>query len=262
MIYLETGQKLRLKINVAFLLKGSIGFVSGIETNHSTSGLNIKFLNVNFGSDIISLEDITQMKFDTYFEKVEETKKLESMSDDEIIKTLSKEFKNMLNETKMSTFIDIPRFTLPESVQSILERITKPEIKGESMKNILIPKYVGYKGTEIILVWKDGSKTKAKPLKDSIDEVSFLYGFLIAYYKKVHEDLDREKLYQKLRRSIYEKDMGYQLGYLMAIFEENCGLSKRKIDQFLGKYVLIIAPFEIDLKDLKRTYKVDKKFLL
>jgi len=153
----------------------------------------------------------------------------------------------IFNET---WFVD--KTKLHETVQETLDRIRNYEQKGETMNKILIPEYVGYKGKTITLVWSDDTTTKATYKEDGQQDISFLYGFLIAYYKKVHENLNSKQLQAKLNYSIYEKDMNYQIGYLMSVFEENCGLSHKKQQQFIGNYILILAPFEVDPFDLKR----------
>lgn len=169
--------------------------------------------------------------------------------------------KNIKIDNELFELLSFNKFMVEKNFLETIKQSINYKPKGVSMKNVLMPEYIGYKGTEITLVWAGGSKTKAKPQSET-EDVSFLYGFLIAYYKKVHEHLSREQIQAKLTRSIYGQNMDYQLGYLMSVFEENCGLSKRKIDQFLGQYVLIIMPFEIDLKDIAKTYTVDEKFLL
>jgi hypothetical protein len=179
-------------------------------------------------------------------ETVEETKMLDKIKLDDRLK-------------RQLEMIKKPNILLQKSAKDLINKLHG--YKGETMNKILIPEYVGYKGKTITLVWSDDTTTKATYKEDGTQDLSFLYGFLIAYYKKVHYNLDSKQLQAKLNYSIYEKDMEYQLGYLMSVFEENCGLSHKKQQQFIGNYVLILAPFEIDPLDLKRTYKVDEKFL-
>lgn len=122
-----------------------------------------------------------------------------------------------------------------------------------------IPRYIGYKNGVTTLVWYDGSKTKAKA-KDN-ENIDYLYGFLIAYYKKI-KGYKSERMRKHLQEVLYPYTFDFQVGYLMSVFRENCGLSVRKQEQFLDLYTLQPnLPFEKDESEISITFKVDEKFL-
>jgi len=132
------------------------------------------------------------------------------------------------------------------------------ELPKEQKENEMIPTYIGYKNRTVTLVWSDGSKTQA--IAKENEEVYFLYGFLIAYYKKVNEQLSSKEIQHRLENIVYLREKEFQYGYLTSVFRENCGLSIRKQDQFIGKYIYSIAPFEIEQENFAKTYKIDDKF--
>jgi hypothetical protein len=123
----------------------------------------------------------------------------------------------------------------------------------------IIPTYIGYKGRTITLVWKDGTKTQAVAKKD--EKYDALYGFFIAYYKYIHRDMHSEALQKRLQERVYQGTEDYQFGYLSSVFQENCGLSAKKITKFFNDYLYIHYPFEDDEDNISRTYKVDEKYL-
>jgi len=125
-------------------------------------------------------------------------------------------------------------------------------------ENEMIPTYIGYKNRTVTLVWSDGSKTQA--IAKENEEVYFLYGFLIAYYKKVNEQLSSKEIQHRLENIVYLREKEFQYGYLTSVFRENCGLSIRKQDQFIAKYIYSIAPFEIEQENFAKTYKIDDRF--
>lgn len=135
-------------------------------------------------------------------------------------------------------------------------KIGKSFIFNESSK---IPHYIGYKNGVTTLVWYDGSKTKAKA-KDN-ENIDYLYGFLIAYYKKI-KGYKSGKMGRHLQEVLYPYTFDFQVGYLMSVFRENCGLSVRKQEQFLDLYTQPTLPFEKDeSSEVSVTFKVDVKFL-
>lgn len=122
-----------------------------------------------------------------------------------------------------------------------------------------IPRYIGYKNGVTTLVWHDGSKAKAKA-KDN-ENIDYLYGFLIAYYKEI-KGYKSGKMRKHLQEVLYPYTFDFQVGYLMSVFRENCGLSVRKQEQFLDLYTLQPnLPFEKDESEISITFKVDEKFL-
>ena len=132
------------------------------------------------------------------------------------------------------------------------------ELPKEQKENEMIPTYIGYKNRTVTLVWSDGSKTQA--IAKENEEVYFLYGFLIAYYKKVNEQLSSKEIQHRLENIVYLREKEFQYGYLTSVFRENCGLSIRKQDQFIAKYIYSIAPFEIEQENFAKTYKIDDRF--
>lgn len=135
-------------------------------------------------------------------------------------------------------------------------KIGKPFIFNEISK---IPHYIGYKNGVTTLVWYDGSKTKAKA-KDN-ENIDYLYGFLIAYYKKI-KGYKSERMRKHLQEVLYPYTFDFQVGFLMNVFRENCGLNVRKQEQFLDLYTQPTLPFEKDeSSEVNVTFKVDVKFL-
>jgi len=110
------------------------------------------------------------------------------------------------------------------------------------------------------LVWADGSKTKAIAKED--ERLDFAYGFLIAYYKHINKHLHSKALQKRLQERLYQATEEFQYGYLMSVFYENCGLSDKKILDFMTTYIYAVLPFELNEDELNITYTVDKKFLI
>lgn len=127
--------------------------------------------------------------------------------------------------------------------------------KGEE-KN-MIPRYIGYKDRTTTLVWNDGSKTQA--IAKGEEEIDYSYGFLIAYYKRVHQDLHSGALQKRLEKLLYNEDMEWQKIYLESVFVENCGLSLKKAERFVNDYVINVnLPF--GPQPINETYVVDEKY--
>lgn len=154
---------------------------------------------------------------------------------------------------------------LSEETKKLLEDVKMPLFSfglgymTSSKQKRIVPTYIGYKGRTITLVWKDGTKTQAVAKKD--EKYDALYGFFIAYYKYIHRDMHSEALQKRLQERVYQGTEDYQFGYLSSVFQENCGLSGKKITKFFNDYLYIHYPFEDDEDNISRTYKVDEKYL-
>lgn len=173
-------------------------------------------------------------------------KQLSEMSVGELTNTFYEAFKKQYDENnKMFESIKLPTYAF--------------ELPYLNKQKRIIPTYIGYKGRTITLVWKDGTKTQAVAKKD--EKYDALYGFFIAYYKYIHRDMHSEALQKRLQEKVYQGTEDYQFGYLSSVFQENCGLSGKKITKFFNDYLYIHYPFEDDEDNISRTYKVDEKYL-
>jgi hypothetical protein len=103
----------------------------------------------------------------------------------------------------------------------------------------LIPSHIGIKENEITLVWtKYGIKTTTKAVRNELDKHDFELGFLIAYYKKVHENWQPSTLRDKIVELFthfdgHEEDLKK---YLRVVYTDNCLLDYQNAQRFL-KYI-------------------------
>lgn len=112
--------------------------------------------------------------------------------------------------------------------------------KKPQVKKFLIPSFIGIKENEITLVWENelGIKETTKAVRSEIDSHDFQLGFLIAYYKKVHENKSSKEVRNKIVE-IFESYKGRQEiinAYFDTVYLDNCGLSIANATRFI-KYI-------------------------
>lgn len=131
-------------------------------------------------------------------------------------------------------------------------------VKVTTKLNKTLPIYIGYKGRKTTLVWADKTTTTAVA-SEKEKKVDYDFGFLMAYYKRVQLQTggNPNQTQKWVENNVYGLPPSQRKAYLLAIFDEYCGLSIRKRNSFLEEYVTS-KNRETD-KDV--TLKVSEKYL-
>lgn len=137
-----------------------------------------------------------------------------------------------------------------DSIGYILKQIEKPYIpsiysiekfdlsnKGEKII-MRLPYSVNFveKHKRTTLVWKNilgkFETTKSEAHDEKFD---YLYGFLMAYFKRVHRDKSKTQLKKYLNAIVYPMTKKEQTAFLQGVFYENCGLGFKEAKEYLEK---------------------------
>lgn len=146
----------------------------------------------------------------------------------------------------------LPYYELPKDFT------VKVNVKETITLNKTLPIYIGYKGRKTTLVWSDKTTTTAVA-SEKEKKVDYDFGFLMAYYKRVQLQTggNPNQTQKWVENNVYGLPPSQRKAYLLAIFDEYCGLSIRKRNSFLEEYVTS-KNRETD-KDV--TLKVSEKYL-
>lgn len=130
-------------------------------------------------------------------------------------------------------------------------------VKVTTKLNKTLPIYIGYKGRKTTLVWSDKTTTTAVA-SEKEKKVDYDFGFLMAYYKRVQLQTggNPNQTQKWVENNVYGLPPSQRKAYLLAIFDEYCGLSIRKRNAFLEKYLIKKTENE-----QKKTLKVSEKYL-
>lgn len=154
-------------------------------------------------------------------------------------------------------------FVIQKNLKEILEKCTPPieyqrnisgvrtknEFKDYKKQNLLgLPHSVHFKEkrNRTTLVWKnyvyyhihiegkrqEYSTTVAEAHEEKFDR---LYGFLMAYFKKVYENKSKTWRKKYLNENVYPLKKKEQIAYLTTIFAQNCGLETKEVYAYLDK---------------------------
>lgn len=137
-----------------------------------------------------------------------------------------------------------------ENVNVVLDNISNYD-KGEKGMKVRLPYSVNFveKHKRTTLVWKDVfttycggggyfrseesfSTTKSEAHNEKFN---YLYGFLMAYFKRVHKEKSKTQLKKYLNAVIYPMSKMSQLAFLQGVFYENCGLTYKEAKEYLQK---------------------------
>ena len=105
-------------------------------------------------------------------------------------------------------------------------------------KNIGLPHSVNFveKHKRTTLVWKisfnEFETTKSEAHDEKFD---YLYGFLMAYFKRVHQGESKTQIKKYLNAIVYPMTKKEQTAFLQGIFYENCGLQFKEAKEYLEK---------------------------
>ena len=121
--------------------------------------------------------------------------------------------------------------------------------KGEKEMKTGIPFSVNFveKKNRTTLVWKNNFKYYHYDFKDTYETTTStahkekfnkLYGFLMAYFKRVHKGWTKTRTKKYLETFLYTQKKDGQIGYLTSIFVENCGLTQNEITYYLKHFEL------------------------
>ena len=109
---------------------------------------------------------------------------------------------------------------------------------GKISKNIGLPHSVNFveKHKRTTLVWKisfNGFETTKSEAHD--EKFDYLYGFLMAYFKRVHQGESKTQIKKYLNTIVYPMTKKEQTAFLQGIFYENCGLRFKEAKEYLEK---------------------------
>lgn len=114
----------------------------------------------------------------------------------------------------------------------------KKYIGNPTLFNTGLPHSVNFveKHKRTTLVWKnvfgEFETTKSEAHDEKFD---YLYGFLMAYFKRVHRDKSKTQLKKYLNAIVYPMTKKEQTAFLQGIFYENCGLGFKEAKEYLEK---------------------------
>lgn len=194
-----------------------------------------------YGKEHIKL---TQRKWDKFIKELEkerENHRKELFEKQKVLKVYGCEYTEKL-----------PYYELPKDFT------VKVNVKETITLNKTLPIYIGYKGRKTTLVWSDKTTTTAVA-SEKEKKVDYDFGFLMAYYKRVQLQTggNPNQTQKWVENNVYGLPPSQRKAYLLAIFDEYCGLSIRKRNSFLEEYVTS-KNRETD-KDV--TLKVSEKYL-
>lgn len=259
---------------VKYIRSGEIGIIEEIEKNYKFYSTRYSF-KINMGKKTLNLMPMIEERVGDYIEKVDKTTpyepytqklkgvpiqsigknmykeartqvpidtttKFKDMSDDELVDIFAKEFKEFAEKTRY----DLPTyaFELP---------YLNYDNKGEK-EMIGLPYSVNFveKHKRTTLVWRFAKirmtvslfnyyvseeyyeTTKAEAHNEKF---SHLYGFLMAYFKRVHQGKSKTQLKKYLNTVVYPMSKMSQLAFLQGVFYENCGLDYKEAKEYLQK---------------------------
>lgn len=104
--------------------------------------------------------------------------------------------------------------------------------------NIGLPHSVNFveKHKRTTLVWNSAFKGFETTKSEAHDEkFDCLYGFLMAYFKRVHRDKSKTQLKKYLNAIVYPMTKKEQTAFLQGVFYENCGLGFKEAKEYLEK---------------------------
>jgi len=134
------------------------------------------------------------------------------------------------NKTHQNHLLDAQRYTL-SSIFLDEKKLGLPhEVHFKEKRN------------RTTLVWKVksifGKETYSTTIAEAHNEkFDRLYGFLMAYFKKVHEYQSKTWRKKYLEKNVYALKHKEQINYLTTIFAQNCGLETEKVYEYLKEIV-------------------------
>ena len=188
----------------------------------------------------------------------ERAKKLESQ------RVYNYDFSNDVSDWTSETLSNCKGFIKQKRVDETIERIknygldlstgknleTKSNFEPIFYKRYFDEKKVGlphsvhfkYKRNRTTLVWKVksifGKETYSTTTSEAHEEkFDRLYGFLMAYFKKVHEHKSKTWRKKYLEKNVYTLKHKEQINFLTTIFAQNCGLETEKVYEYLKEIV-------------------------
>ena len=87
------------------------------------------------------------------------------------------------------------------------------------------------------LVWKRGDNYSTTTSEAHEEKFDRLYGFLMAYFKKVHQYESKTWRKKYLEKNVYPLKHKEQKHFLTTIFAQNCGLSTEEVYKYLNEIV-------------------------
>lgn len=115
---------------------------------------------------------------------------------------------------------------------------TTTSIGNPTPFNTGLPRSVNFveKHKRTTLVWKnvfgEFETTKSEAHDEKFD---YLYGFLMAYFKRVHQGMSKTQLKKYLNAIVYPMNKKEQTAFLQGVFYENCGLKFKEAKEYLEK---------------------------
>lgn len=153
-----------------------------------------------------------------------DNKEFINMSDKELVRIMSDSFNDYMTKIKFNTDL------LPSYAFQL------PYLKEYKLTGIPFSVNFVEKHKRTTLVWK-GSFNRFETTKSEAHDEKFdyLYGFLMAYFKRVHRDMSKTQLKKYLNAIVYPMTKKEQTAFLQGVFYENCGLGFKEAKEYLEK---------------------------
>jgi hypothetical protein len=259
----------------AYVSPGDVGIIKKINTEFQGDNLPLLHtLNIQFnGYYNCVINKSTKPQLELHLENYEETTPYEPFKHicDEVSFVKKERLDEMMEMMKIKTPIDTTTrfsskpFKLPEQIREDIEKITAPKLeykrdilgirenkttKGEKEMKVGLPYSVNFveKHKRTTLVWHDEkimvnydwdlvSEENYETTKSEAHNEKFnhLFGFLMAYFKRVHQGKSKTQIKKYLNTVVYPMKQKEQLAFLQGVFYENCGLNYKEAKAYLDK---------------------------
>ena len=67
------------------------------------------------------------------------------------------------------------------------------------------------------------------------EKFNYLFGFLMAYFKRVHKEMSKTQRKKYLNMVLYPMKQSEQIAFLKGVFYENCRLNYKEATSYLEK---------------------------
>jgi hypothetical protein len=137
-----------------------------------------------------------------------------------------------------------------ENISEVILGLRNYDTKGEKEMKVGLPYSVNFveKHKRTTLVWHDEkimvnydwdlvSEENYETTKSEAHNEKFnhLFGFLMAYFKRVHQGKSKTQIKKYLNTVVYPMKQKEQLAFLQGVFYENCGLNYKEAKAYLDK---------------------------